>query len=187
LNSLHILAQPPFKMTAFFSALELVRTHHLAHYFHFVVESEDDVAAVEKLVTKHDLINIELHPYYNGKNLDFFEDNVFITKESVKEFSPTIKRIFSNMSINALDFKRLTVLNNKDVYANVNKPRLGKLGSRHIMEFVKEEMTGRQSWGLVRKFVSPCKSCPYNSLCPPISNYEHVLKRYNLCHIWQKP
>ena len=31
--------------------------------------------------------------------------------------------------------------------------------------------------------VYPCKSCLYNFLCPPISNYENVLRKTNLCNI----
>jgi hypothetical protein len=33
--------------------------------------------------------------------------------------------------------------------------------------------------------VSPCKSCVFSNLCPPISNYNLVTKRYNFCKIWK--
>ncbi len=32
-----------------------------------------------------------------------------------------------------------------------------------------------------RQDVEPCKDCVFNSLCPPISNYEHVMGKHDLC------
>lgn len=185
-NALHVLVHPPLKIAAFLNTLDLVRSKRTPYVFHFVVETEDDVESAETLISKYNLRDIEFHPYYNGRNLSFFKDNIFITKESLMESAPSMKHIFTNMSINPLDFKGLTVSSNNDVHANVNSPRLGVLGIKNIMEFVKKEMITGRAWGLVRKHVSPCKSCSYNFLCPPISNYERALGRYNLCHIWQK-
>ena len=46
-----------------------------------------------------------------------------------------------------------------------------------------KEIHESKNWFRTRSKVKPCKSCIYNALCPPISNYEYYLKEYNLCNI----
>lgn len=41
----------------------------------------------------------------------------------------------------------------------------------------------RGIWFRVRNQVQPCRTCVYEVLCPPLSNYEYALHRNNLCHI----
>ena len=40
-----------------------------------------------------------------------------------------------------------------------------------------------KSWWKLRTNIKPCNNCLYNLLCPPISNYEYVIGKYNLCNI----
>ena len=151
--------------------------------FHFVVEKEDDMTLIEKLIKDYDLKDVEFHPYYNGKNLNFFKYNIFITKEALIEAKPTLRNIFANRIINVLSFRQLTVMSDKYIYANINHSSLGKLGKDNIFDILNKELFKGKSWARVRKNVSPCKSCIYNALCPPISNYEYAIRRYNLCNI----
>lgn len=124
-------------------------------------------------------------PFYNGNNYDFFERTVFITKQALKESQPSMRDIFAQMVINTLDFAKLTIMSNGNIYANVNNPKVGKLSNDSIITAIKNEMVKGKSWGKVRKNVYPCKSCPYNAVCPPISGYEYALGRFDCCNIFQ--
>jgi pseudo-rSAM protein len=77
----------------------------------------------------------------------------------------------------------LTVLSNKKVYANLNNPGIEILGRDDILDIVYKEMHKGKSWTKIRKYVTPCKSCVFNALCPPISNYEYTLGKYDLCYM----
>jgi pseudo-rSAM protein len=150
---------------------------------HFLVEASGDMDVIETLCAEEEPGAIHLHPYFNGRNLRFFSENIFIDKEAVIESGPGMKKIFSNMIINSLNFRRLTVMSGKDVYANPVHPKIGKLGRESIFDIVRKELVKARSWGKVRKNVAPCKGCEFNALCPPISNYEYALGKYNLCTI----
>ncbi len=86
-------------------------------------------------------------------------------------------------AINSIYFGKLTVLADGRVYADLNAPSLGKLGRDSIYDILFKEMSGGSSWRRLRKNVMPCKGCHYEKLCPPLSNYQKVMGKNNLCHI----
>jgi pseudo-rSAM protein len=151
--------------------------------FHFVVEKEEDVEVIEGLIAGYSLKDMEFHPYFNGENLSFFKNNIFITRESLVEAKPSMRNIFANTNINFLNFRQLTVMSDRCVFANLNHSSIGRLGEDSIPDILKKELKMGKSWGRIRKNVIPCKSCAYNALCPPITNYEYVIGKYNLCNI----
>lgn len=125
--------------------------------------------------------NVNFIPIYNNKNLSFFESNVFLTDEDISQMRLSKEEIFIRQSININDFGRLTILNNGKVYANVNSSPLGTIDDIPY-SIVYKECTEGKSWFKLRDKM-PCKNCIYQWLCPPPSNYEIVLNRFNLCHI----
>lgn len=182
-NALHIFIHFPLKKHIILKLINTLQKYSLIIRFHFVLEKGDDMTVIEKLITDYDLKDVEFHPYYNGKNLNFFKNNIFITKESLIETKPTLRNIFANRIINILNFRHLTVMSDKYIYANLNHSSLGQLGKDNIFDIFQKELLKGKSWARVRKNVSPCKGCVYNALCPPISNYEYTIGRYNLCNI----
>jgi pseudo-rSAM protein len=151
--------------------------------FHFVLQKEEELELAEKVISQFKLSDYTFLPYYNGNNLNFFEDAVFDDRETVLDSRPTQKDIFIRMVINQTTFGKLTVLSNGDIYANVNEPVLGKLGRDSIYDLVYEEVCEGRSWRRRRSDLAPCKECIYQFLCPSTSNYEYALGRNNLCHI----
>jgi pseudo-rSAM protein len=71
---------------------------------------------------------------------------------------------------------------NGDVYANVNHPALGNIDTHSIHEIVQKEVDEGKSWFRIRA-QAPCTDCIYQWLCPPLSDYEIVIGRSNLCHV----
>ena len=151
--------------------------------FQFIVQREADIKLAETLISEFKLEKTQLAPFFNGENLDFFKDYVFLDRESILEGKPQMNEILEHTVLNQCDFKKFTVLSDKTVYANLNHPKIGELGKDHVMQIIYNELHKGKSWTKVRKNVNPCKSCVYNALCPPISNYEYAMGRYNLCEI----
>jgi len=183
--SFKILVTFPLKKNQWTQVLDLLRVHknNIEAHFLFIISSEIEVTKAEKLISLYHLDNYSFFPFFNGRNRDFFEQNVFLDREDLQEARPTSTEILARQCVNPLHFGTLTVLSNGHIHANVNAPRLGILGSNSIYEVVFTEMDQGNSWRRIRKKVEPCKRCTFEALCPPLSNYEYALGRNNLCHI----
>lgn len=161
----------------------LLNRYRLDARVHFIVSREEDIAAAEELIQSIPTAEPSFSPFYDGTNTPFFRDNVFLDKDDITEDKPARQDIYARQLINPFNFGKLTVMSNGNIYANVNQPRLGNLNTHTLHEAVYKEMFHGKSWRRTRKKVNPCKSCNFQALCPPLSNYEYALKRNNLCHI----
>jgi pseudo-rSAM protein len=179
----NLLVTFPVRENQWKKALELLDALGMSVQFFFIISSEAEVSDAEELISLYHLDNYSFFPFFNGRNREFFEQNVFLDREDLREARPTFKEILARQCVNPLHFGTLTVLSNGHIHANVNAPRLGILGSNSIYEVVYREMDRGNSWRRIRKKVEPCKRCTFEALCPPLSNYEYALGRNNLCHI----
>jgi pseudo-rSAM protein len=151
----------------------------------FVVQNSREMAESLKIIDTFKLENVSLQPYYNGKNLLFFKKNVFVNKMVLLNSRPSLDEILARQAINPAHFGRLVVLENGSIHANVNTPRLGRLGKDSLYDILYREMSRGKTWRRVRPNVDPCRRCVFQLLCPPLSNYEYVMGRNNLCTIWK--
>lgn len=156
--------------------------------FVFIISSEEEFHAGNKLVEKSNgmVTDFSFQPYYNGENLDFFRELVYIDREDIFDegYPIELRRIYTRSKINGKNFGHLTILSNGDIHANVNTTHLGVLGKTSIHKILHNEITKGKSWRRVRKNLTPCKGCPYQDLCPAPDNYTYALGKNNLCHIY---
>ena len=120
-------------------------------------------------------------PLYNGKNIDFFESNVFTNQDELNTVALNKREIFIRQSLNIHNFGKLTIIANGIVYANVNHAPLGTIDDT-IYSIVYKELINGQSWLQIRNQI-PCTDCVYQWLCPSPSNYEAIIGKPNLCII----
>jgi pseudo-rSAM protein len=153
--------------------------------FTFAIADESEVETCESIPARLNLKNVSLKPCYNGKNIDFFKDMVFIDREIILEANPSQKEIITRMAVNTNNFGKLTIMSTGDIYANVNAAKIGNINRESIRDAIYRELYHGKSWLKIRPNVPPCKGCLYNLLCPSLSNYEYVLGRNNLCHVYQ--
>jgi pseudo-rSAM protein len=132
----------------------------------------------ESFSTDH---NVQIVPLYNGKNLDFFESNVFVEQEDLENIDLTKDEIFIRQALNIGDFGKLTVMPDANIYANVNDSLLGSIDDSPY-SIVYKEFTEGKSWFRLRD-EEPCNNCVYQWLCSSPSNYEIAIGRPNLCHV----
>jgi pseudo-rSAM protein len=165
----------------------LIAVHHseVRERVMFIIHDQNDFESSESIAMKYGIENISYIPFYNGKNLPFFEENLSITKGELESERISLKEIYVRGCVNSLNFGRMTIFPKGQVYANVNDPVLGNIGRDSIHNLLSKELVKGKSWRKIRRHVKPCKSCLYSNLCPPISNYNIVTKRYNLCKIWK--
>ena len=148
----------------------------------FEVSSLEDFQQAEYLVEKFKIEKYRLIPVYNGKNILFFEENVFLTKSDILSKSMSIKDFFSRQAINLYDFGKINILPNGDAYANLNHPLLGNIYADSIYEIIQKEFDTGKSWLNIRN-QAPCNNCVYQWFCPSPSDFEIMIGRSNLCHV----
>jgi pseudo-rSAM protein len=153
--------------------------------FHFLVSSQEELAAAREVISATGLPHAYLSPFYTGDNFDFFRDAIFITKEDILASTPSQNQVYSRISVNESDFGRFIILPDGIIYANLNDPPAGELGSQRLEELIVKEMLEGVSWTRTRKSVAPCSRCLYYFLCPPVSSYELIMKRFNFCDVFE--
>lgn len=186
-SRLKILVTFPARKEKLKLAIDAAVQSNLHFTLCFIIQGKKEFEEAEALVELFQVNKVEFFAFYNSSNTDFFKKNIYVDREDIGENRPTLKDIYTMGVVNSLDFGHLVILPNSRIYANVNKPSLGLMGKHSIYEIVLKEMKCGKSWHRIRKNVLPCKRCTFEMLCPPISNYNIIIGKNNLCHIWQDP
>jgi pseudo-rSAM protein len=163
-------------------------TTHLSQFkerlsFDIAISSEQELHHNESILSYLNGFDYSYKPYYTGSNTDFFKKHVFIKEEDILSEIITQSEIIKSTSINRFYWGGLTILSDGTVYSNMNDDQLGNIFDNSIKELIHNELKRDNGWRIVRKTVSPCKNCIYSALCPPISNYEFIFKKFDLCNV----
>ena len=150
--------------------------------FNFHISSEKQYEDTLSFCEDSLIENYTVSPVYNSLNEDFFKEFIYIDEESIVGNTLSKKTIFANMNINKVNFGKIIVLADGEVYTNMNYPSLGNINNDSIHELLVNEMRRGGSWFKIRD-QKPCSDCLYQWLCPSPSNYEFVIGKSNLCHI----
>jgi len=108
---------------------------------------------------------------------------VYITQVNLNSLKLSEKDIIKNSSINRNDFGKLFILPDGKIYSNLNSESIGNIKTDLFQEAIYKELKYTKNWLKTRGDVIPCKNCIYKAICPPISNYERYLNKFNLCHL----
>ena len=155
--------------------------------FHFVISTATELETARQIIGMANLNPAYINPYLNRSNFDFFRNTVFITRDDIAYSTPGQNQVFSRLTVNESDFGKVTLLPDLNLYANLNDPPCGQLGSISLEKLILNELTEGSSWLRTRSGVSPCRDCIYRFLCPPVSSYELILRRFNFCDVYQPP
>jgi len=94
-----------------------------------------------------------MRPYFNGRNIEFFEQNVYFGKDEIIQSIQSHKEIFANSIMNRLCFGKLIIDNRGKVYSNLNKKRIGSIYINSFHDILYKELNNCISWRKVRKNV----------------------------------
>ena len=180
--SYNVLVRFPIDMQQWNKSLQILNNQTSPIEYIFEVSSIEDYRQANELVNQFRIEKKQIKPIYNGSNMRFFEENVFVSKADILNASLSIKDIFAHKSINVYDFGKINIMPNGDAYANVNHPVLGNIYTHSMYEIVSKELEEGKSWMRIRN-QAPCNNCVYQWLCPPPSDYEIAIGRPNLCNV----
>ncbi|RPH32451.1 MAG: hypothetical protein EHM93_09360 [Bacteroidales bacterium] len=155
----------------------------------------------EKNVTlKFKMSNEEEYNYYTSKvsgridcdfeidftkaDAAFLRENLFLNEEDIQEIKLTKQNYDANKTLNRNLFGKLVIKNNT-VYSGENSSNaIASLDNDiNLKQIIFDSLCRSNDWFLIRNNVKPCKSCVYKNICPPISENEIQLKKYNLCNV----
>lgn len=179
-QNIHLIINTPVNVDKLCEVCLL--THGKEVKYHLIVENEEQYNELELAMIALGVKNFEIHPYYNGQNIRFFEENVYLSKDDIVATPISMREIFRNQKLNANFFGSLYILPNGDIKANLNEDTIGHLDKDRIIDVINIEMMQNTAWRKVRSS-EPCKDCVYQFLCPPLSNYERAINKQNLCHV----
>lgn len=153
-------------------------------YLNIVIKNKEEFIFFEsKFETFQESTEIKYLPFYNGKNEDFFITNVFLNKDEILENPKDMQYIHQNMVLNMYSFGKLLIMSNGDIYSNINSTPIGNVQRDSLLKVIYNELTSPKSSWMKTRTKGKCKGCVFQYLCPPISNYEYVFKRFNICQI----
>lgn len=150
--------------------------------FKAIIENERQFSFISEYFSQKQIDNFEILPIYNYKNIGFFKKFIYVKRKDLNSKKVFKNQYFMNQAFNINNFGKITLVNNGDLYSNVNFPPLGNINSASIYDILYSEIYNGNSWKLIRN-LAPCNECIFQYMCPPISNYELILGRYNLCKI----
>ncbi|WP_368163597.1 TIGR04150 pseudo-rSAM protein, partial [Bacteroides cellulosilyticus] len=150
--------------------------------WNLIVSAETDLEQLDRLILPENIL-IQIRPFYNGSNYNFFHDFVFFDLQDILVEPIDRKTIFRHKVLNDNFFGKLTIFPSGEVFANVNCSTIGNIQKSSLKELVYKELTELETWLKVRSKETPCKQCINKDLCPSISNYELVIGKNNLCNI----
>ncbi len=182
---IRLLANFPLEIGRFKKAVELLSGSGMNVQPIFFIQSDEEYSLLEEMLLRYPLKSPVFLPYYNKNNIDFFKKNFFINREDIESRKPGQSVIHGNSKINMDNFGKITIFSNGKVHANVMAHALGALGKNSIYDCVYRELKKGGSWFRIRKNVTPCKACNFELLCPPLSNYNRIIGRNDLCNINQ--
>jgi len=180
--SLKIFVEPQFEKNQLVDCIELLKEFNILSNVQFTIRSEADANGLDEAIDLLDPGQLSVKPFYNGKNYNFFKENIFIEKPDLSDPVVSKKEIYARSVMNPNAFGHITVLSSGVVYSNINEEPIGTI-DMNVKQLLLNELTEGRGWFRLRKDLVPCGSCIYQQICPPISNYEYALSRDNLCWI----
>ena len=131
------------------------------------------------IIDNHPDIPCRIIPIYNGKNNQFFEENIYLTEEDVLDTHLTKREIFAHKVLNIHSFGTLKVMPDGYVYSDCYKDAVGTTKNT-VLEILSNEFERGGSWLNIR-VKNECKCCPYNLLCPSESPIERSIGLKTIC------
>jgi pseudo-rSAM protein len=182
-TTIRVFTESKFQKDEFLKCVDRVRKSGISADFQFTVQDEADLDRLGEVYILLDEDGFSVKPFFNGRNQNFFKENVFIEEADLSDPVVSKKDIYAQSVMNTNSFGVLTILSTGAVHANLNETRAGTIDCE-IHDILLAVMSRGDGWFRVRENVPPCKSCVYNHVCPPVSNYEYALSRNNLCNIY---
>lgn len=194
-----VLSSTQFNLSIFYKNADKFKTtekflakEHIQHQWLFLIRNIEEQEHVQKKIDENPWLEYDLHPVIeqNLLNISFLKKNLFTTYDDLLQTKIEKRKIFCNQTINSNFWGQILVSPDLKIFTNLN----GKAWKfqNNVLNIIHEEIVDKNSfWRISRNKVHPCCDCVFCDLCPPPSNYELYLNRFDLCiinndRVWKK-
>lgn len=149
-------------------------------YVYIKVVSESTYKNALSIMEENIKNNIRIRPFYNGKNFKFLYDFVFLNNIDILNSKITKKDFIVRSLINPMFFGKIYLKNNGKICCNNSSEE--HIGTLHDSPLnLSSKCLKNSLWKKTRLNSNPCCKCIYRLLCPPISELELSMNKYDLC------
>ena len=148
-----------------------------------LIEGEKDIEKAEEIAMMYGENIIKCKPIYNGRNIKYFKENVYLNKYDIFTRVQTHNELFCNEKLNRNMFGKIYIKADGSCFTDLSGEIKGNISNNSIGKIIFKELSEGIAWKKTRSSINPCSDCLYSLFCPPISDYENVIKKNNLCHI----
>ena len=149
----------------------------------FIISSSEQLKKANTLIKQLGLKNYSFQPFLTKANISFFRKNVCLDENDILKLTPTINDIITKERLNPNSFGNLYILPDGQTYSNPNDEPLGSIYEDDLSVLLLKEFRQIKNWQKVRINKKSCKKCPYQAICPPITNYEMTGLINTICNI----
>lgn len=147
----------------------------------FLITSNKEYTEANKIRYDNDKVATDVVPIYNGENIDFFHDSVFLSEHEILNSKLERRTVFAHMSVNTGFFGKLTFMPDGKAYAcSASDIPIGDINDS-IYNLIFTELEHNTAWRKTRDYHEQCKTCMYRYLCPSPSVYEKVMECECIC------
>lgn len=146
----------------------------------FLVTSRKEYLETVEQCIRNNVEHYDIVPVFNGDNIDFFEDEMMVTKEEILGRHLERREVFAHMSVNVNYWGHFSVMPDGGVYANLNDNSIGSINDS-IYNLIENEMRENTAWRYTRDNKLLCSKCLLKYLCPSPSSYEYVMNLNCIC------
>lgn len=166
----------------------LLEKERIVHQWLFLIRNANEQDKIERILDEYPNLDCDLLPVVeqNETNMDFLKKLMFTTYDDFVQSRNEKRQIFCNQTINSNFWGHIFVSPNLEVFTNTNGKAWNLLDG-NILNIIHEEVKDKKSfWRKTRDKVQPCSNCVFRYLCPPPSNYEVYLDKFDLCFMYER-
>lgn len=140
-----------------------------------IISNNEEFHKFGEMLTGDTYFNYMIQPFYTNHNRDFFKKYIYLNEKDILTGVKDMQYIHQNLILNSNFFGQLIMYPNGDIYTNTNSNfPIGNLGDNTVAEIVYFAITSKDSHWMKTRELPLCKTCIFQYLCPPTSNYELV-------------
>jgi len=121
---------------------------------------------------------------YTKADANFLSENIYLNEEDIQETKLTKQNYDANKMLNRNLFGKLVIKDNAIYNCENSTKAIASLDNEiNLKQIIFDALCKSNYWFFTRNNVMPCKACLYKNLCPPITENELQIKKYNLCNV----
>ena len=171
----------PIDINALKNMLGVFQKQEICLSLQFVATNEKDVEIANDLdLDQYNNLNCQIIPFFDGENIDFFKNNVFIEEMDILEQIQAQETVFMKMNVNSAFFGKLYLMPDNQIYTHPGNVPLCSIAD--YKKTLYKAILDDDTWFKIRD-KEPCIDCVYQYICPSISGYELAIGKPNLCNL----